>query len=245
MSEIDKHPAFNALRRLTPARLRLDPEGGPATLESVLDFQLSHAKARDAIWKPVDWEAVEASIGGAEVIRVHSRAEDRGVYIRRPDLGRRLREGDADTLPEGPFDAVIVLADGLSADAVNTNSAEVMTGLVGAFSDLKLGPIVLAEQGRVGIGDEIGERMGAKLVVMVIGERPGLSLTTSLGAYLTINPRVGTPDSSRNCVSNIHDSGGLSAEKAVAKIDWLVRHALKLGVTGVGLKDNSDKILIE
>lgn len=175
-------------------------------------------------------------------IRVHSRAPSREVYIRRPDLGRRLRPEDVARLSGGGCDLAIVVADGLSAHAVNDTAGPLVAALQAVFGDLSLAPVVLAEQGRVGIGDEIGARLGADLVLVLIGERPGLSVTNSLGAYLTRAPRVGMPDSARNCVSSIHGKGGLSVADAVQKIHWLVRFARKLGVTGVGLKDLSDTV---
>lgn len=230
------------LRHLTPARLRLEAGGGAAKLSSVLDFQACHANARDAIRTPVDWRGITEALGDAAAIHVHSRAETRDIYIRRPDLGRRLRDGDAALLPEGPFDIAIVVADGLSAHAINDTGGALVASLLQAFADLSVAPVVLAEQGRVGLGDEIGAHLGATLVLILVGERPGLSVTNSIGAYLTRNPRVGTPDSARNCVSNIHGKGGLSIAEATHKINWLVRHARKLGVTGVGLKDLSDTV---
>jgi len=239
----EKVVSVDALRRLTPARLRLEAGAGAARLSSVLDFQRCHATARDAIHVPVDWDGLTEAVGqgdGPVPIRVHSQAEGREVYLRRADLGRRLRDADRAALPAGPFDLVIVLADGLSARAVDAGGAALVAALREAFADLSLGPVVLAEQARVGLGDDIGAAMGAELVLVLIGERPGLSVTSSLGAYLTRNPQVGTPDSARNCVSNIHDHGGLSIPEAVHKINWLVRYARRLGMTGVGLKDESD-----
>ncbi|MBT9385297.1 ethanolamine ammonia-lyase subunit EutC [Pseudooceanicola sp. CBS1P-1] len=240
MSELEE--AFRALKRLTPSRLRLEPGAGAAPLSAVLDFQASHASARDAITMPVDWAGVTRAIAPAEAIAVHSRADSREVYIRRPDLGRRLREADLARLPKGPFDLAIVVADGLSAHAVNDNGGALVAALLAAFADLNVAPVVLVEQGRVGIGDEVGAALGADLVLVLVGERPGLSVTNSLGAYLTRSPKVGTPDSARNCVSNIHGKGGLSLADATHKINWLVRYARKLGVTGVGLKDLSDTV---
>lgn len=196
------------LRGLTPARLRLDASGGPTPLSSVLDFQASHARARDPIHTPVDWSALEEAIGPGETIRVNSEAETRDIYVRRPDLGRRLRAADLSGLPPGPFDVVIVVADGLSARAIDRHAARMADGLNAEFTELTVAPVVLAEQGRVAIGDGIGAAMTATLVTLLIGERPGLSVTDSLGAYLTLNPRIGTPDSARNCVSNIHENGG-------------------------------------
>ncbi|MEC7763050.1 MAG: ethanolamine ammonia-lyase subunit EutC [Pseudomonadota bacterium] len=235
----DKMP-LDGLRRLTPARLRLEARAGVARLSSVLDFQASHAKARDAINFPVDWDRVDAAMGAQASLRVRSRAEDRATYLRRPDFGRRVREDDLARLPTGPFDVAIVVADGLSAFAVNDTGGALVASLLSVFGDLTVAPVVFAEQGRVGIGDEIGAHMRAGIVVVLIGERPGLSVTNSIGAYITHAPKIGTPDSARNCVSNIHGNGGLSVAAATHKINWLVRYARKLGQTGVGLKDLSD-----
>lgn len=231
--------ALPHLRRLTPARVRLDPQGGAAPLRAVLDFQLCHARARDAIRAPVDWAALAGSLAPLPSLEVASRAADRETYIRRPDLGRRVAAADLARLPPGPFDLAIVIADGLSAFAVMEHAATVARGLAAALPDLARAPVVLARQGRVAIGDEIGAAMRARLVLVLIGERPGLSVADSLGAYLTYSPRIGTPDSARNCVSNIHRTGGLSCERAVATLAWLVAEARTCGLTGIGLKDAS------
>lgn len=231
-------PLRPGLRGLTPARVRLDPAGGPAPLAAVLDFQASHARARDAIRAPVDWDRVAAALAPLPTLRVASQAGDRDAYIRRPDLGRRLAEADRARLPEGPFDLAIVIADGLSAFAVETHAAPVARGLAAALPGLRLAPVVLASQGRVAIGDEIGALLRARLAVVLIGERPGLSVADSLGAYLTHAPEVGAPDSARNCVSNIHGQGGLDHARAVELIAWLAGEALRRQVTGVALKDD-------
>lgn len=236
-------PDLERLRRYTPARLRLDPEGGPAPLSAVLDFALCHAKARDAIHLPVDWDAVEAAMPEGARLRVRSQADSRDVYLRRPDLGRRLADADLARLCEmagDPVDLAIIVGDGLSAHAINDSAGRLVAALSAALGDLRLAPIILAEQARVGLGDEIGAALGAPLVLVLIGERPGLSVTNSVGAYLTLNPKVGTPDSARNCVSNIHGNGGLSIEAATHKIVWLIRRAREIGATGVALKDMSD-----
>ncbi len=231
---------IDALRRLTPARLRLAAGAEVSPLGAVLDFQASHAEARDAIRQPVDWAQVTEPLGQTATIRVHSRADDRTIYLRRPDLGRRLRDADAALLPDGPFDIALIVADGLSARAINETAGDLAAALIARLGDLAIAPVVLAGQGRVGIGDDIGARMRAGLVIVLIGERPGLSVTNSVGAYITLAPRVGTPDSARNCVSNIHGNGGLSVVQAADRITWLVRQARRLGQTGVALKDMSD-----
>lgn len=227
------------LTGLTPARVRLDAGGALQPLDALLDFQAGHARARDAVWGEVDWDAVERALAGRPTLRVASDAPDRATYLRRPDLGRRLAPASRAVLSPAPCDVALVIADGLSSAAVEGRAATMVAALEQALAGLSLGPIVLARQARVGLGDELGEALGARLVVMLIGERPGITVSDSLGAYLTFAPRPGTPDSARNCVSNIHDNGGLSPEAAAARIGWLARRALEIGLTGTGLKDET------
>ena len=228
------------MRAATPARIGLGRAGAGLPTANNLDFQFAHARARDAVHRAVDWDRLEAEIAPLETIRVRSAAPDRPTYLRRPDLGRRLAPGDWPALvrSEKP-DVAVVVADGLTADAIAAQAAPVVHASCAALAGLSIGPIVLAEQGRVAIGDEIGERLGARLVVLLVGERPGLTVADSLGAYITYGPRVGRKDSERNCISNIHGNGGLSHDEAAAKIAWLVRQALKLELTGTGLKEDA------
>ncbi len=226
------------LSALTPSRVRLDPNGGPATLASVLDFQECHARARAAIHGAVDWAALAADLA-MPTIALHSRAASRAEYIRRPDLGRLLDPASEAAVPQVGCDLAIIVADGLSATAVSTQAVPVVAALAAALPDLTLGPVALVAQGRVAIGDEVAVRMGASMALVLIGERPGLSVADSLGAYLTSGARSGMPDSQRNCVSNIHGNGGLSHRAAVAKIVWLLHEARRIGATGVALKDES------
>lgn len=232
---------LSALRRLTPARVRLAAAGGPAPLAAVLDFQLSHAKARDAIHGAVDWDALAAALAPRPCLKLASQAPDRATYIRRPDLGRRLAAGTL--IAPAPCDIAVVIADGLSATAVSTQALPLVAALEAALPELDFGPIALVAQGRVAVGDEVAAAMGAKLCLMLIGERPGLSVSDSLGAYLTLDPAPGTPDSARNCVSNIHGRGGLGHAEAAARLAWLIRAARAMGVTGVGLKDEYTPVL--
>lgn len=223
---------------LTPSRVRLDPRGGPATMASVLDFQESHARARAAIHGAVDWAALAAALDMPSVL-LHSRAGSRTEYIRRPDLGRLLDVASEARVPKVACDLAIVVADGLSATAVTTHAGGVCRALAAALPDMTLGPVAFVAEGRVAVGDEVAWRMDATFCLMLIGERPGLSVSDSLGGYLTLNPRPGTPDSLRNCVSNIHSKGGLSHREAVAKIVWLIREGTRIGATGIALKDES------
>jgi Ethanolamine ammonia-lyase light chain (EC 4.3.1.7) len=172
-------------------------------------------------------------------IRLKSRAADRSIYLARPDLGRRVDPAGLAPSGKGDWDVVFVIADGLSAAAVEAHAEIVLSACLRRLGDLKVAPVVLGEQARVAFGDEVGEALGTRLVVVLVGERPGLSVPDSLGAYLTFSPKVGRRDSERNCVSNIH-SDGLPHEVAADKIAWLIRKALQLGLTGIELKEDMD-----
>jgi ethanolamine ammonia-lyase small subunit len=215
------------------------------TTEEVLRFQLAHAEARDAVHALLDGEALAAAITalGCNVVQVDTPATRRDLYLRRPDLGRRLEAESAERLDKlrDVFDVAIVVADGLSSRAVTNNAVSLLSRLIPKFLDLGLtsAPIVIAKGARVALGDEIAERLGARLVLVLIGERPGLSSPDSLGAYLTYAPRPGLTDAERNCVSNIR-AGGLDVEAASCKLAWLVMKALAAGMSGVQLKDDSD-----
>lgn len=228
--------AFEMLRRLTHARVGLGRAGDALPTRVLFDFQMAHARARDAVHGRVDFTAVAGDLAGRDVIHVASAAPDRPTYLRRPDLGRRLAQGEAAKLPEGPFDLVFVVADGLSSVAVEAHAAATLVATEARLRGLAIGPIVLASQARVALGDYVGAAMGARLVAVLVGERPGLSAADSLGIYLTFAPTPDTRDSARNCISNIHDNG-LSHERAADKLAWLVREALRLGLTGVALKE--------
>jgi len=235
------------LADLTPARIGLGRTGASQPTREVLRFQLAHAAARDAIHVPLDLERLEAEVAalGCRTLSVRSDATERSVYLRRPDLGRRLSPEDAARLnaeAEQGRDLVIVIGDGLSSRAVAANAVPVLAHLKAYAAHWGLGfaPVVLAQGARVALGDEIGQRLGARLCIMLIGERPGLSAPDSLGAYLTFGPRIGATDADRNCVSNIR-SGGLDVVAAAYKIAWLVRQAFALQLSGTRLKDESDR----
>ena len=232
------------LRRYTPARIALGRAGPALPTQEVLEFGLAHARARDAVHQALDADRLEAELtaAGYAPVRVHSQAADRATYLARPDLGRRLDEASAARLDDrkGVFmEIVIAIEDGLSAVAVQSHAVPLLAELAALSAERwSRGPIVVALQGRVALGDEIGERMGAQLVVVLIGERPGLSAPDSLGVYLTYAPRVGRTDAERNCISNIRPQG-LPYADAARKLDWLVSAALARGVTGIALKDES------
>ena len=234
-----------ALKRFTEARIGLGRAGSALPIKEVLNFAMAHAQARDAVTTAIDWEAIERQLAtlGLTSIRVDSAASDRDTYLRRPDLGRRLSADSRRRLADaaGPTpDLLVLVADGLSSTGVATNAAEVIAALLpmARASGWKLAPAVLATQGRVALGDDAGEVLNARAVLVLVGERPGLSSPDSLGAYLTYAPRIGRKDGERNCVSNIR-RGGLSAEEAAFKIHWLLREAFRRQLTGVALKDES------
>jgi ethanolamine ammonia-lyase small subunit len=235
----------NKLRSITPARVAMGRTGVSQLTRDQLNFQLAHAQARDAVHAELDAASLRKQlkeVSGHQVELLHSAAPDRVTYLQRPDLGRRLDESSHAKLQRGVFDVAIVIADGLSALAIERNAPALITVLFPRISDLKLAPLTIVEQGRVAVGDEIGELLGAQLVVLLIGERPGLSSPDSLGVYVTWGPRVGRTDAERNCISNIR-SEGLSAEKAAAQIEYYIRSAHRFKLTGVGLKEDSLQIV--
>jgi len=222
---------WTALRELTAARLALGRCGHSLPTRELLRFQLAHARARDAVHQPLD----VASLAINPALVLTSAAEDRTTYLRRPDLGRRLDSASADRLTHGDWDAVLVVADGLSPIAVHRHAAALIDSLIPRLEAWRIAPICIVQQGRVAIGDEIGERTGARLAVVLIGERPGLSSPDSLGAYLTWAPSVGRTDAERNCVSNIRN-GGLEPILAAQRIAAIMRAARDRELTGVRLK---------
>ena len=228
---------WEKLRLATRARIGLGRAGDAMKIADVLDFQFAHAKARDAVHTKLNVAALQAALPGA--IHVHSEVEGREMYLRRPDLGRRLHKDCLAQLPPGNYDAVFVISDGLSATAVEQNAVPMIEAVMTRLSGFKIAPIVIATQARVALGDDIGEALGAKLCAVLIGERPGLTVSDSLGVYLTYNPKRGTRDSARNCISNIHAHGGLSYNAAADMLAWLMREALRRQLTGVGLKEAS------
>lgn len=238
---------WRRLAALTPARIGLGRVGSGLPTREVLAFALAHARARDAVHTPLEAERVAAQIAalGLVTVQVESRAADRETYLRRPDLGRTLSPGGRARLTrDGEIDLAIVVADGLSSAAVHAHAAAVIAALSphATREGWRLGPVVVARQARVALGDEIGEALGARTVAVLVGERPGLSAPDSLGIYLTHGPRPRRADAERNCISNIHGRG-LSAEAAAFKLAWLTTQALHRALTGIGLKDESDLAL--
>lgn len=237
-------------RSATPARLALGRAGAGMPTDETLRFGWAHAMARDAIHAALDVEALEATLQAQhwQVMRARSRAEDRTTYLRRPDLGRQLDPADAECLRAGASrgcDVCLVIGDGLSSLAVARHAAPLLAALRSQLpAETRFAPVVIATQARVALADEVGELFGATLSVMLIGERPGLSSPDSLGIYLTHSPKRGRHDAERNCISNVRPEG-LPCEAAAFKLAWLMREALQKGLTGVGLKDESDLAVLQ
>jgi len=251
---IDPQNPWQELRRLTPARIALGRTGTSLPTSAQLDFQFAHAQARDAVHLPFDHAGLSAQLNerGRESLLLHSAAMDRNSYLQRPDLGRKLSEESAQALREyavahpGGVDLAIVVADGLSALAVHRHTLPFLTRLEEQMSDdgWSMAPVVLVEQGRVAVGDEIGQLLGAKMLVMLIGERPGLSSPDSLGLYFTYNPKIGLTDAYRNCISNVRLEG-LSYGMAAHRLLYLMREACRRQLSGVNLKDEAQVQTLE
>ena len=223
------------LRRFTQARVALGRAGNALPTAAHLDFQAAHAAARDAVPGELDPAQLAADLATASLssLEVTTACPDRRTYLLRPDLGRRLAEGEAARLPRADGIA-FVIADGLSATAAQRHAAPLLAHILPALNQQS--PIIIARQARVALADEIAHAMGAEAAVILIGERPGLSSPDSLGAYLTWAPRPGRTDAERNCISNIRPEG-LPIAAAAAKLLWLIGAMRHHRLSGVGLKD--------
>lgn len=229
------------LRKTTNARVGLERHGDAPALRHVLELQAAHGAARDAVAAALDAEALMGALLPFPAITVASRAPDRATFLRRPDLGRRLADDATDRLPVGDWEIIFVLVDGLSARAVQHGGPPLLHACLTRLAQRRVAPVVIVQQGRVAIGDEIGARLGARLAIVLIGERPGLSVADSLGVYLTIAPRPGRRDHERNCISNIHPDG-LTLGRAADTLLWLADEALQRGLTGVALKEQAARL---
>jgi ethanolamine ammonia-lyase small subunit len=232
------------LQHLTEARIGLPRAGSSLSTQEVLRFDLDHARARDAVHLSFDAEAMVRGVRERELdcLSVHSIVKDRTEYLQRPDRGRRLNQQSHENLAAagGKFDMALVIADGLSTRGVHENALPFLDVLLPYARDKSwaLAPVVVATQARVALGDEIGQLLGARLVAMLIGERPGLTSADSMGIYLTYGPRIGRTDAERNCISNVR-KGGLNHDRAAQLLVHLATRALQLQLTGVQLKDDS------
>ena len=235
-----------ALKAFTAARIALGRSGTSVPLRESLAFQLAHAHARDAVYSTLAVDPLRTGLQHLQLATcaVQSQAHTRPEYLQRPDLGRQLAAASRARLAElagEACDLAIVLADGLSATAVNDHALPLLHQLLPLLkaAGFRLAPITLAEQARVALGDEIGLLLRARLVLVLIGERPGLSAPNSLGAYFTYGPRPGLTDETRNCVSNIRPAG-LGYPAAASRLFYLLHEALRRQLSGVDLKDQSD-----
>ena len=257
--EMDKPPVDSEnpllqLQRLTPARIALGRTGTSMPTSAQLDFQYAHAQARDAVHLPFDHAGLSSQLAecGYESVLLHSAATNRDSYLQRPDLGRKLSDESAQILRNhasahpGGVDLVIVVADGLSALAVHRHTVPFLARMREQIEvdGWTVSPVILVEQGRVAVSDEIGELLGAKMVVILIGERPGLSSPDSLGLYFTYNPKVGLTDAYRNCISNVRLEG-LSYGMAAHRLLYLMREACRRQLSGVNLKDEAQLQTLE
>ncbi|WP_229260133.1 ethanolamine ammonia-lyase subunit EutC [Duganella aquatilis] len=240
---------WTALRRLTAARIALGRSGVSQPTAPQLAFQLAHARARDAVHLALDVAALGEALSAASglpCVSLHSAAPDRHTYLQRPDLGRQLNAASHDTLAAvdasgvAPYDLALVVADGLSALAIEQNAAPFIRALMARLSSeqWRLAPIAIVQQGRVAIGDGIAHLLNAQAVVVLIGERPGLSSPDSMGLYLTWAPRPGLTDASRNCISNVRPEG-LTWEAAAFKLHYLLSESRRRQLSGVALKDET------
>jgi len=234
------------LRALTAARVALGRTGVSLPTRALLDFQLSHAQARDAVHAHLEAATLAATLSqitSSPVLRLRSAAPDRATYLQRPDLGRQLDDSSKALLLENQgqsasFDLALIVADGLSALAVDRHVPPLLTELFPLLSGWSLAPITVVEQGRVAIGDEIASALHAQISVILIGERPGLSSPDSLGAYITYDPHPGRTDAERNCISNIR-AEGLSYTQAAAQLAFYLTQARRRQLTGTALKDET------
>ncbi|MGE4499430.1 MAG: ethanolamine ammonia-lyase subunit EutC [Hydrogenovibrio sp.] len=239
------------LKHITEARIGLKRAGSSLASKEVLTFDLDHARARDAVHLPFQPEALAEPIEalGVSTLTIQSAAADRMTYLQRPDLGRKLGVESRTLLQQQipaqestEADVCIVIGDGLSSKAIQQNAVPFLSVLLPLCraKGWRLTPVHLATQARVALADEVGEQYGAKLAVILIGERPGLSAANSMGIYMTYEPRVGRSDAERNCISNIRP-GGQSYEQAADLLVRLMEGALQKRLSGVGLKDDSEE----
>lgn len=249
MTDTPRDP-WHKLRAKTPARIAIGRAGAALPTREVLAFAMSHARARDAVYAHFDREQLAERLAEIDFqsISVDSQATSRDVYLRRPDLGRRLAPASRQQLQaiaKGSQPGLtLVVADGLSAAAVQAGAFDLIAAFkphIGTLG-IDVGQIILAREARVALGDEIGELTGASLVAVIIGERPGLSAADNLSVYLTYNPTVGRNDAQRNCISNI-GHGRFSPDLAAANLAWLIDAARQRQLTGVALKDESPSAL--
>jgi ethanolamine ammonia-lyase small subunit len=236
---------WHRLRQLTPARIALGRAGGSLPTRELLDFQLAHALARDAVHQPFDTAQLARDLDGLgqPIIHLTTAVTDRQTYLLRPDLGRTLSEDSRQRLAALPkadgVDLSITLSDGLSALAAQRQIPSLLAQFLpllrsGGFT---LAPLTIVPFARVALQDPIGQALGARVSLILLGERPGLGSPDSLGGYLVFNPRPGNTDANRNCVSNIRPEG-LPPPAAAELLHYLLTQSLRRQLSGIGLKDD-------
>ena len=239
MNDLTSFDLWSRLRSHTPARIGLARAGSALSTRDQLAFQMAHAQAQDAVHAALDVSALIDGLKQRDLAAhaLRSAAQNRAVYLRRPDLGRRLANGTQ--LPSASYDLAFVIADGLSALAVQRHALALLDEILPNLTGWSIAPMAVVEQGRVAIGDEIGASLGAAMVVVLIGERPGLSSPDSLGVYVTWEPRVGRTDAERNCISNVRPEG-LTYTDAAARLMFLLNESRRRKLSGVMLKDETE-----
>ena len=240
------------LRQFTQARIALGRAGHAVPTQALLDFQLAHAEARDAVHFPWDIHAFAGQVRdlGEEALILDTPVSSRSEYLRRPDLGRVLTEASRTRLKNlqaGAADVALIVTNGLSSTAVERHGVPLLQAIVEGFRvrQISIAPVALVANGRVALADDIGSVLAARVAIIVVGERPGLSAADSLGLYLTFAPRPGNTDAERNCISNVRPPEGLGYADAAAKLLYLTGEALRRGISGVGLKDGMAHLLGE
>lgn len=234
---------WSSYRSFSNARIALGRAGGSLTTTEMLAFRADHSLAKDAIWANLEAKVLQAQLNelGLTSILLDSEARDRKQFIQRPDLGRKLSQSSADYLKRSTSksEISISIADGLSAMAILQHTGPFLEALLPLLTAYRIAPISIIRQGRVAISDEIGELLGCRLSIILIGERPGLSSPNSMGVYLTYSPKSGNTDEKRNCISNIR-AEGLPYEYAAQKLHFLISESLRRKLSGVQLKDTFD-----
>ena len=238
--------AWRSLRQITAARIALGRAGGSLPTRELLSFEQAHAQARDAVHAPFNDDQLAAALQplGLEILRLATKVADRDEYLRHPDLGRQLSDAGRERLstikrPAEGFDLAVVLSDGLSAPSIQTHALPLLTELLPRLiqDGWQLAPLSIARFGRVAVSDEIGELLGSRLALILLGERPGLGAADSLGAYFVHDPKRGRTDAERNCVSNIRPAG-LPISLAADTLHYLLTAASTKRISGVNLKDD-------
>jgi ethanolamine ammonia-lyase small subunit len=250
LKQIDRADPLAFLETFTQARLAIGNTGSSIPTKASLDFNLAHAHARDAVYSAMDTDRLGELLEemSLDILALKSRAADRAQYLQRPDFGRKLHPDSLQIL-SGQItgaDVAFIIADGLSALAIHQNAIPLLKHIVPRLraNNLTIAPVCLVQQGRVAIGDDIGHGLKAKLSIVLIGERPGLSAADSMGVYLTYKPALGLTDNSRNCISNIRP-GGLSYQQAADILCYLITEALARKISGIHLKDNASGKLVQ